>query len=197
MTDLLGNTAGLIVDWDGTVVDNGRCRLDALRQALVPYGLRVEEDWYTAHAGLPVRHLLHALAGRRELPVEEVVRASRHRLLNGPPPEVITATLDLLEQARARRIPRAVASSAAAVLVHSGIERLGLEELLPVVVTVESVPRGKPAPDVYLEAARQLGAAPSRCLAVDDAPDGIAAARSAGMRLLTVRGTTLVAVTED
>ncbi|KOT46764.1 hypothetical protein ADK41_00770 [Streptomyces caelestis] len=195
MTDLLDDTDGLVVDWDGTVVDNHRRRFDALRQALVPYGLKVEEDWYTAHAGLPVRDLLYALADGREVPVEEVVGASRHRLLNGPPPEVITATLDLLEQARARSIPRAVASSAAAILVHTGIERLGLDRLLPVVVTVESVARGKPAPDVYLEAARQLGVAPSRCLAVDDAPDGIAAARSAGMRLLTVSGTTLVPVT--
>ncbi|MFC7914017.1 HAD family hydrolase [Streptomyces sp. NPDC015232] len=195
MTDLLDDTAGLIVDWDGTVVDNGRRRLDALRQALVPYGLTVEEDWYMAHAGLPVRDLLRVLAGERELPVEEVVHASRQRLLNGPPPAVITATLELLEQARARRIPRAVASSAAAVLVHTGIERLGLNGLLPIVVTAESVARGKPAPDVYLEAARQLGVAPSHCLAVDDAPDGIAAARSAGMRLLTVSGTTLVPVT--
>lgn len=195
MADLLGDTAGLIVDWDGTVVDNGRRRLDALRQALVPYGLTVEEDWYTVHAGLPVRDLLRVLAGERELPVEEVVHASRQRLLNGPPPEVITVTLELLEQARARRIPRAVASSAAAVLVHTGIERLGLDGLLPIVVTAESVARGKPAPDVYLEAARQLGVAPSHCLAVDDAPDGIAAARSAGMRLLTVSGTTLVPVT--
>ncbi|MGW0883245.1 HAD family hydrolase [Streptomyces sp. NPDC002671] len=110
------------------------------------------------------------------------------------PPAAITATLDLLEQARARRIPRAVASSAASVLVHSGIERLGLDRLLPVVATGESVTRGKPAPNVYLEAARQLCVAPSRCLAVDDAPDGIAAARSASMRLLTVRGTTLVPV---
>ncbi|MFD7919608.1 HAD family hydrolase [Streptomyces sp. NPDC059740] len=195
MTDLLGDTAGLIVDWDGTVVDNGRRRLDALRQALVPYGLKVEEDWYTVHAGLPVRDLLRVLAGERELPVEDVVRASRQRLLSGPPPEVITATLELLEQARARRIPRAVASSAAAVLVHTGIERLGLNGLLPIVVTAESVGRGKPAPDVYLEAARRLSVAPSRCLAVDDAPDGIAAARAAGMRLLTVSGTTLVPVT--
>ncbi|MFJ3946170.1 HAD family hydrolase [Streptomyces griseoaurantiacus] len=195
MTDLLDNTDGLIVDWDGTVVDNGRRRLDALRQALVPYGLKVEEDWYTAHAGLPVRDLLRVLADGRELPAEEVVHASRQLLLNGPPPEVITATLDLLQQACARRIPRAVASSAAAVLVHTGIKRLGLDCLLPVVVTVESVARGKPAPDVYLEAARQVGAAPSRCLAVDDAPDGLAAARSAGMRLLTVSGATLVPVT--
>lgn len=195
MADLLGDAAGLIVDWDGTVVDNGRRRLDALRQALVPYGIEVEEDWYTAHAGLPVRDLLRDLAGERELPVEEVIRASRQHLLTGAPPAVIRATLELLEQARARRMPRAVASSAAAVLVHTGIECLGLSGLLPVVVTAESVARGKPAPDVYLEAARQLGVAPSRCLAVDDAPDGIAAARSAGMRLLTVSGTALVPVT--
>lgn len=61
-------------------------------------------------------------------------------------------------------------------------------------VTAESVARGKPAPDAYLEAARLIGRSPARCLAVDDAPDGITSALEAGMRVLAVRDGLLVPV---
>lgn len=58
------------------------------------------------------------------------------------------------------------------------------------------MPRGKPAPDAYLEAARRLGVAPARCLAVDDAEDGIATTIAAGMRTLTLyRGRLILAST--
>jgi beta-phosphoglucomutase-like phosphatase (HAD superfamily) len=62
------------------------------------------------------------------------------------------------------------------------------------VVTREDVRAGKPAPDLFAEAARRLGVPPAQCLAVDDAPDGIAAAQAAGMRVLTLRNGRLVRV---
>ncbi|MFF8916920.1 HAD family hydrolase [Streptomyces sp. NPDC015032] len=184
---LLQDADGVVVDWDGTVVDNADIRLSALQQALAPYGVNVDPQWYTLNGGLPIRDVITRLAGPRTLPTEEIVRASRRLLLNGPPPRLINSTIDLLRRAEALGLPRAVASAAAAVLIHPVIEQLGLDELLPVVVTTESVTRGKPAPDAYLEAARLIGRAPARCLAVDDAPDGITSALAAGMRVLAVR----------
>ncbi|WP_406432225.1 HAD-IA family hydrolase [Streptomyces sp. NBC_00631] len=120
--------------------------------------------------------------------------ASRSLLLNGPPPQLIDSTISLLRHAEALRLPRAVASAAAGVLIHPVIDRLGLGALLPVVVTAESVARGKPAPEAYLEAARLIARAPNWCLAVDDAPDGITSALTAGMRVLAVREGLLVPV---
>lgn len=191
---LLEDVDGLIVDWDGTVVDNAEIRLCALQQALAPYGVDVDPQWYTRNCGLPVREVIARLADSRTLPVEDVVDTSRRLLLTGPPPRLIDSTVALLDRAAVLRLPRAVASSAAGVLVHSAIARLGLGTLLPVVVTAESVPRGKPAPDAYLEAARRIERAPARCLAVDDAPDGITAALCAGMRILAVRDGLLIPV---
>jgi beta-phosphoglucomutase-like phosphatase (HAD superfamily) len=54
------------------------------------------------------------------------------------------------------------------------------------VVSSQEVPRGKPAPDVYLEAARRLGVAPARCTAVEDSHNGIRSAKAAGMRVIAV-----------
>ncbi|MFF0413444.1 HAD family hydrolase [Kitasatospora sp. NPDC004745] len=192
---LLRSAQALIVDWDGTVVDNTDVRRAALHAALAPHGIPVPAERYRALAGLPVRAVIARLAVDAALlppPVEEVVARSRAALLAGPAPRPIPCTLDLLHTARSLGIPLAVASSAAAVLVHDGIQRLDLGSLLPVVVTLDDVPRGKPAPDAYLEAARRLGAAPARCLTVDDADDGIAAALAAGMRTFTIRHGRLV-----
>ncbi|MEW1760456.1 HAD family phosphatase [Streptomyces cyaneofuscatus] len=192
--ELLQDVDGVVVDWDGTVVDNAEIRLSALQQALAPYGVDVDPQWYTLNCGLPIREVIARLAGPRTLPVEEIVPASRRLLLSGPPPQLIASTMDLLHRAEALGLPRAVASAAGGVLIHPVIERLGLGELLPVVVTAEMVARGKPAPDAYLEAARLIGRAPARCLAVDDAPDGIASALEAGMRVLAVHDGQLVPV---
>ncbi|MFJ1708719.1 HAD family hydrolase [Kitasatospora sp. NPDC088346] len=198
MTDphgLLGDAQAVIVDWDGTVVDNTAARLAALRAALEPHDLAVPVDRYRQLAGLPVRDVIAALATDVSLTIpalEEVVARSRAALLTGPDPDPIPCTLDLLHAALGVGIPVAVASSAAAVLVHHGIHRLGLTEVLPVVVTLDDVAQGKPAPDAYLEAARRLGAHPARCLAVDDADDGITAALAAGIRTLTIHDGRLV-----
>ncbi|MFI9359160.1 HAD family hydrolase [Streptomyces lydicus] len=192
--ELLQGVDGVVVDWDGTVVDNAELRLRALQQALAPYDVDVDPQWYALNCGLPIREVIARLAGPRTLPIEEIVPASRRLLLGGPPPQLVDSTIDLLRRAEVLGLPRAVASAAAGVLIHPVIERLGLGELLPVVVTAEMVTRGKPAPDAYLEAARLIGRAPARCLAVDDAPDGIASALEAGMRVLAVRDGLLVPV---
>lgn len=194
---LLKDVDGVVVDWDGTVIDNADARLSALQQALAPYGVDVDPQWHALNGGLPIRDVIARLAGPRALPIEEIVPASRRLLLNGPPPRLIDSTIHLLRRAEALGLPRAVASAAAGILIHPLIERLTLGTLLPVVVTAESVTRGKPAPDAYLEAARLIGRDPSRCLAVDDAPDGITSALSAGMRVLAVRDGLLVPVPGD
>ena len=78
----------------------------------------------------------------------------------------------------------AVASSSNRELIDAVLRRLGLTGLFEVTVSSEEVPRGKPAPDVYLEAALRLGVAPARCIAVEDSASGIRAAHAAGMRVI-------------
>ncbi len=80
----------------------------------------------------------------------------------------------------------AVASSSNRPLIEAVLESAGIDELFAVTVSSEEVERGKPAPDVYLEAARRLGIEPTRCAAIEDSSNGIRAAHAAGMRVLVL-----------
>jgi HAD superfamily hydrolase (TIGR01509 family) len=79
-----------------------------------------------------------------------------------------------------------VASSSNLELIELVLDLSGLRELFTLVMSSEEVARGKPAPDVYLEAARRLGLAPDRCAAVEDSTAGLRAARAAGLRLVAI-----------
>ena len=84
------------------------------------------------------------------------------------------------------RWPLAVASSANRPLIELALDLSGLREHFGVVVSSEEVERGKPAPDVYLEAARRLGADPAETAAVEDSHNGILSAHAAGMRVIAI-----------
>jgi HAD superfamily hydrolase (TIGR01509 family) len=79
-----------------------------------------------------------------------------------------------------------VASSSNRPLIAAVLERAGIAELFGAVVSSEEVPRGKPAPDVYLEAMRRLGAEPGGTAAIEDSSNGIRAAHAAGMRVIAL-----------
>lgn len=86
----------------------------------------------------------------------------------------------------AEHYPIAIASSSPRQLIDAAVEVLGLRELLAATVSTEEVAAGKPAPDGYLKAADLLGVNPSRCIAVEDATNGILSALNAGMTVVAV-----------
>ncbi len=86
----------------------------------------------------------------------------------------------------ADRWPLGLASSSNRSLIDLALDRAGIAGRFRVTISSEEVGRGKPAPDVYVEAARRLGVDPSRCAAVEDSHNGILAARAAGMRVVAV-----------
>ncbi|MEU6562615.1 HAD family hydrolase [Nocardia nova] len=181
------NVAALIVDFDGTLADTTDSHEQALREALQPYGIDLDHHWYRDHVGLSINELLTELPGAALLPHEQIIHRSRTRLLATVDTITpIACVVSLLHAARGAGLPCAVASGASRILVDPGIETLGLAGEFAAVVTREDVLHAKPAPDLFAEAARRLGVAPRACLAVDDARDGLASARAAGMQVITV-----------
>lgn len=188
VADMLAQADGLIVDYDGTLAGTAGAREAALAHALAMHAVQLDLPWYRAHAGLSIQDLLAQMPAAAGLDHAAIIRASRAHLLEGLDRiEPIPAVLHLVRLAHAYQIPCAIASGTSGQLVHPGLHALGLTALFTAVVVREDVPRGKPAPDLFLEAARRLGVAAERCLAVDDAYDGEQAARQAEMAVLTLR----------
>jgi HAD superfamily hydrolase (TIGR01509 family) len=113
----------------------------------------------------------------------EVVRRLEARYRRKLP--LIPGSEEALERL-SERWPLGLASSSNRELIDLVLEESGLVRFFRATVSSEEVPRGKPAPDVYLEAARQLGAEPTRCAAVEDSENGIHAAKAAGMRTIAI-----------
>jgi beta-phosphoglucomutase-like phosphatase (HAD superfamily) len=80
----------------------------------------------------------------------------------------------------------AIASSAHCSVIEAAMESIGLADTIPITVSSDEVAHGKPAPDVYLEAARRLGVDPRRCLVVEDSRNGVLAGRAAGMTVVLI-----------
>jgi HAD superfamily hydrolase (TIGR01509 family) len=194
---LHGGIDAVILDFDGTLADTAPGHEQALRAALQPHGLDLDHDWYLRHAGLSIRDLLAKLPDARQLPDNQIIQQSRTYLLatvGSITP--VGCVVTLLRAARRAGLPCAIASGASRLLVQPGLEALGLTAEFAAVVSLEDAPRGKPAPDLYMEAARRLDVPPGRCLAVDDAPDGVTAALAAGMHVLTLADGQLVPADE-
>lgn len=182
---------GVVFDLDGTLTDNMPLHMDAFdvfvrRHGLPPLTLatRARLDGQRNSEILPFlfgRALeadeLHALADEKEALYREL---SRGRL------RPLAGLHELLAALVRRGVPAAVATSAPALNVPHTLGELGLLEHLPHVVRSEQVPRGKPHPDVFLAAAERIGVAPGACLAFEDAPIGLRAARAAGMACVAV-----------
>jgi len=173
----------VIFDMDGVLVDTEHL-WDEVREALTgEWGGRYTPQAQEAMMGMSSREwsrYLHEVVGLREPPEvinAEVVRRMLARYETGLP--VVPGAVEAVGRLAAAGLRLAVAE-----LIDAVLRRLGLTTLFEVTVSSEEVARGKPAPDVYLEAARRLGVAPARCAAIEDSASGIRAAHAAGMRVL-------------
>ncbi len=93
---------------------------------------------------------------------------------------------EVLEAARGSGLRTALASSSPYVIIDAVLDRFGLRSAFEVVHSAEEEARGKPEPDVYLTAARKLGVDPGLCVALEDSPNGVVAAKAAGMKCIAV-----------
>lgn len=183
-------TEALLFDCDGTLVDTLSLYRVCWRQVFGRHGFDMSDDWFAERAG---KHV-HAFVAEAFPEASEDLRtaitdegmglfmASTHLL---EPLEHVVA----IARACHGRVPMAVVSSGLGHAVRESLEAVGITGLFDVVITLDEVPAGKPAPDGYLRAAELLGVDPARCVAYEDSHTGVAAARAAGIRtVVDVRG---------
>ncbi len=180
--------AALIFDCDGTLVDSAPVHLAAYSAALAEYGEVMSWEWYSSRLGISARELLLIFAREFSVPLD-IDRAmmlyvnSFHENL-----ALVREVMPVAEIARTYRqkLPMAVASNGSGEHVIASLTTAGLLPLFDVIVGREDVTHGKPAPDLFLEAARRLGVLPELCVVFEDSREGMEAARRAGMRAYDV-----------
>jgi HAD superfamily hydrolase (TIGR01509 family) len=183
-------TTALIFDCDGTLVDSLPLYLKAWLGAFESVaGHTMPPDWFHGRGGLSehmVLDLVEAELGRT-LDRAAIVRAARQAVLATLPDlREIRIVADLARRYRST-LPMAVASSGSREVVMAALTHTGLLPLFDTIVTIDDVARPKPAPDLFLEAARRLGATPPGCLVLEDSAEGLAAAGHAGMHGVDIR----------
>ena len=179
----------VVFDLDGVLVDTEELWDEARRQIAEERGGRWRDDAQRAMMGMSSNEwsrYMHDVIGVPDQPEqinEEVVR--RLEALYRKRTPLIPGALDAVRRIAARW-PLAIASSSNRPIIDLFLELTETAELFRATVSSEEVERGKPAPDVYLEAARRLGVDPVRCAAVEDSENGIRSAAAAGMRVIAI-----------
>ncbi|HSG12733.1 MAG TPA: HAD family phosphatase [Gaiellaceae bacterium] len=179
----------VVFDLDGVIVDSEHV-WDEVREELArERGGRWHEGAQADMMGMSSvewSRYMHDVIGLAETPEEisdEVVRRMLARYGDELP--LIDGAVEAVQRL-AGSFRLALASSSNRPLIDAVLERAGLAALFEATVSSEEVARGKPAPDVFVEAARRLDLAPERCAAVEDSGNGIRAAHAAGMRVVAI-----------
>ncbi|MBI3402429.1 MAG: HAD-IA family hydrolase [Acidobacteria bacterium] len=184
--------AAVIFDFDGVILDSETPEYESHKQVFGMFGVPLSLDDYLRHVGLyhvdhETQWFMRLCAQSPAPPDRETFDAERKRVFNAlVPGEPMRGIVDLLDALAAARVPLAIASTSTSRWVVPAAERLGIRARFATVVTGDDVERRKPAPDVYLEAARRLGVDPARSIAVEDSAPGIASARAAGMKTVAI-----------
>jgi beta-phosphoglucomutase len=175
-----------VFDLDGTLVDNMALHAEAFAEFMTRRGLPpLDESQRARLDGKRNTDIFPDILGR-ELPREELravseEKESLYRTLSRGRLRPLAGLDRLLGILDANGIPVAVATSGPAENVRHTLAELRLAERITTIVRGDEVPRGKPAPDIFLAAAARLRVPPAECVAFEDAPSGVASARAAGM----------------
>jgi beta-phosphoglucomutase family hydrolase len=180
---------GLIFDCDGTLADTMPLHWLAWREVTQRYGLTFTEERFYALGGVPSRDIFKMLGEEQGIVLDPLKASHDKETAYLPFLRQVIPIPDVLAIAEAHhgKLPMAVASGGTKPIITQVLKHLGIAHMFDAVVTSEDVKNQKPAPDIFLEAARRLGVPPEQCRAYEDAELGLQAIRAAGMDAVDVR----------
>jgi len=180
----------LIFDCDGTLAHTMPLHWRAWQVITKRYQIHFPEERFYALGGVPTRDILRMLAkeqGRTDLDPLAAAREKEHEYLQlMPQVGPVQPVVDIAREYRGK-LPMGVASGGSRGSIGQVLRHLGIYDWFQAVVTNEDVVNQKPAPDIFLEAAKRLGVAPEACRAFEDTELGLTAIRAAGMEAIDVR----------
>ena len=187
--------SGVLFDGDGVVFDSEELSVISFMKNLNTFGIDLTRPECTRFIGCGTEIVLETLERERGLKIDYRQFVDRRDAIyeqvcfesNGP--QRTQGIVRLLDWLDAHRVPYAIASSASPAKVRFNLAQTGLLERFSVVVNGEDVKRGKPAPDIFLEAARRLDVPPQACLVLEDSLNGLRGAIAAGCIAVAIEGT--------
>jgi len=183
------NARAVIFDMDGLLIDSERAILDCWRETAAAQSLDLDDSLWLSMVGLHeagCAELLDGLLGAERaerLTLQCKLDYDRKVELGLP---LKAGARELLQDLSEQGIPLAVATSTRGERARTKLARSGIDGYFAQVVTSSDVIHAKPAPDLYLLAARRLGMPPEKCIALEDSEFGVRAASAAGMRVIQV-----------
>ena len=180
---------GLIFDCDGTLADTMPLHWRAWQMITQRHGLHFPKDRFYASGGMPSRDILKMLAKEQGRSLDHIAVAHEKEEAYLPMMGQIEPIHAVVEIVRANhgKIPMAVASGGSQKIIGMVLDHLKIRHLFDAIVTNEMVKNQKPAPDIFLEAARRIDVEPKFCRAYEDTELGLQAIRAAGMEAVDVR----------
>ncbi|MFP4523687.1 MAG: HAD family hydrolase [Candidatus Woesearchaeota archaeon] len=181
----------IIFDLDGTLIDSLPGHFKAIQAIIERHGGTLTDEEFAGYNGMGMREAAEKFIKEKGLDadVETVLREkdeAHEDIINHV--ELYQGVKECLE--RFKDLKLAVATSSDRRYLEGVMARFGLAERFQALVSADDVDRLKPAPDVFLEAARRVGAEPEECVVVEDAPHGVRGAKAAGMKAVAVLTTT-------
>jgi len=180
---------GLIFDCDGTLANTMPLHWRAWQMIIQRHGLHFPEDRFYSLGGVPSRDILKMLAEEQGRSLDHIAVAHEKEEAYLPLMIEVEPIHGVVQIAKAHhgQIPMAVASGGTQRVICQVLDHLKILHLFDAVVTSEMVKRQKPAPDIFLEAARRIGVEPKFCRAYEDTDLGLQGIREAGMEAVDVR----------
>lgn len=180
---------GYIFDCDGTLADSMPLHWRAWQTVARRHNLEFPETRFYALGGVPSRDILKMLGEEQGVTLDHITVAREKEAEYLPLIAQVEPINAVVAVARENygRVPLAVASGGMRHVIVQVLDHLGITSLFNTIVTSEDVPRQKPAPDIFLEAARRIGVPPQNCRAYEDTDLGLRAIRAAGMEAVDVR----------
>jgi len=180
---------GIIFDCDGTLADTMPLHWRAWQVIAARHQFHFPEDRFYSLGGVPSRDILKMLSEEQRLGLDHVAVAREKEGEYLPLIAQVEPINTVVGVARDYfgRVPMAVASGGTRRIILQVLDHLGISQLFNAVVTCEDVVNQKPAPDIFLEAAKRIGVPPQACRAYEDTDLGMRAIRAAGMEAVDVR----------
>jgi len=186
---ILTQPKGLIFDCAGTLADTMPLHWRAWQVITTRHKLHLPEARFYELGGVPSRDILKMLSQEQGIPLDHLAVAREKESEYLPlvaqiePIKVVVAIV----RENHGKVPLAVASGGTHKIIELVLGHLGIREFFDAIVTSEDVANQKPAPDIFLAAARRIGVPPQLCRAYEDTDLGLQAIRSAGMDAVDVR----------